>query len=153
MPNREAHQVAGGAAGSILAGLWAARRSGRVDPAVTIGGLLGGLIGACIPDSLDPPDSPNHRGVGHSLALAGTIGAGCSTSLPILIANAVRTKEEVNAYVAQGLAVPLLVGLRRQLALIALGVALGVTAGVASHLVLDGETPDGIRLFNRKVRG
>lgn len=151
MPNRKEHQVVGGAAGSMLAGLWAASRNGTAHPSIVVGGLLGGFMGASIPDAIDTPDSPNHRGAGHSLALAGTIGAGCTASLPNLIEDVVRAQEIVDSYVEQGLTVPLLFELRLHFALLVLGFFWGVPAGLVSHLVLDGETPDGIRLFNRKV--
>ena len=151
MPNRKTHQAAGGTAGSILAGIWAAHRSGTVHPSIVAGGLLGGLIGARMPDIADPPDSPNHRGTGHSIAFGGTVAAGCSASIPILIDNARRAEQEANAYIERGYRVPLLIGLRLHLALAALGFTIGVPAGVASHLVLDSETPDGIRVLNRKI--
>ena len=151
MPNREVHQIAGAAAGSMLAGLWSKRKSGIEHPSIVVGGLLGGILGASIPDYLDPPDSPNHRGVGHSLALASAIGVGCTRALPFLITNALRAKEIADSYSEQGFAVPLLIGLRLQAALKGIGLALGIPAGVASHLLMDGDTPDGIRLFNSKV--
>jgi membrane-bound metal-dependent hydrolase YbcI (DUF457 family) len=68
----------------------------------------------------------------------------------MLIANANRVEQDVNAYIEHGYSVPLLYGLRLHAALAAVGFAIGVASGVASHLVLDSVTPDGIRAFSRK---
>jgi membrane-bound metal-dependent hydrolase YbcI (DUF457 family) len=39
-----------------------------------IGSAVGGAFAGCLPDILEPACSPNHRGVGHGLALLGLIG-------------------------------------------------------------------------------
>jgi membrane-bound metal-dependent hydrolase YbcI (DUF457 family) len=149
MPYRKEHQIAGGSAGLLLAGIWSANNIGSAHPAILAGGVLGGLLGASIPDTLDPPNSPNHRGAGHSVAMASMISGVCATTLSELISYAREEYRKVNAYVNQGYQPPLLAGLRLHALLLAIGIMVGIPAGLVSHLVLDSGTPDGIRVLNR----
>ena len=149
MPNRRTHQIAGGGAGSILAGIWSAHMTDNLHPTTAAGCILGGLLGAAIPDSVDPPNSPKHRGTGHSIALASIISGGCLKTLPELILYAREEQRVINAYIHQGYQSPLVNVFRLHVALLTIGIIAGIPAGLISHLVLDSESPDGIRLLNK----
>lgn len=49
----------------------------------TLGGLLGGYIGARLPDIIDPPTSPNHRDIAHSAINALLVGKMYLRRLPL----------------------------------------------------------------------
>lgn len=85
--------------------------------AAVVGGLASDL-----PDLVDPPDSPRHRGVGHALVPA-TSSLGWTWY---------RSRDET-----------LPPWLRETMQ--------DAAVGVASHLVADGFTPDGIRLICGKA--
>lgn len=76
MSNRATHAKAAIPSGAAFAG-YRARRQRRSHQIVeTVGGTVGGYIGGRLPDLIDPPDCPNHRGIGHSvfsITIAGTI--------------------------------------------------------------------------------
>jgi hypothetical protein len=46
-----------------------------------LGGALGAIIGALLPDLIDVPDYPNHRGVAHGFATVGGLAYGASKYL------------------------------------------------------------------------
>ena len=151
MPDKQKHQIAGACYGSAFAGIWSIRETGSIDPTIIAGGLLGGILGAAIPDSLDPPDSPRHRGFGHSLLAAGAICGICADTISNLTTFAEEEQRRFDACIELGYQYPLLNGIRLQAALLLIGVVVGLPAGVISHLILDNRSPDGIRLFNRQI--
>lgn len=71
MPNRKTHTAVGttaGIAATAHATDWTDKPKAIIE---TIGGGFGGYWGGRAPDLIDPPSSPNHRGLGHGgLAIA-----------------------------------------------------------------------------------
>ena len=83
MPNRNEHILIGAAGGALFGlaqyvfdqqqGLASQPEPWSKDDLIgTIGalglGALAGAIAAQLPDLIDPPDSPNHRSIGHGIA-------------------------------------------------------------------------------------
>ncbi|MBS3106428.1 metal-dependent hydrolase [Candidatus Woesearchaeota archaeon] len=73
MPNADTHAGAG-ALTSLGAYLHLRTQKGyQVDAAELVGvGICGAVVGQA-PDWIDPPTSPQHRGIGHSALLAGIV--------------------------------------------------------------------------------
>ncbi len=74
--NRQAHMAIGapaGGVGYVLACRW-------LDEEPALGGMLfragAGAVAACLPDILEPPHHPNHRGFAHSLVVNTAIAVG-----------------------------------------------------------------------------
>ena len=73
MPRRNAHLVIAACCGAGAAYL-IAKEAGSSDAFPEIlGGALGAMATAMLPDALDPATSPSHRAGGHSLAVAGLV--------------------------------------------------------------------------------
>jgi hypothetical protein len=111
-----------------------------------IGGLLGGRIGAKMPDIIDPPTSPNHRSIGHGVVpvVAGTAVAvrGLDRAQPKLRQRADRhaaARAQSSNRIAQ-----LLHLLAEWACRIGAGVLAGIIAGYGSHIALDAFTPAGL---------
>ncbi len=82
MPNRDFHDITSTVVGGGY-GLY--RSSGQSDGArllETFGAAAGGLLGGRVPDTLDPPTSPRHRGRAHSFVVAGMLVQFCAEDLP-----------------------------------------------------------------------
>jgi membrane-bound metal-dependent hydrolase YbcI (DUF457 family) len=69
MANKKEHILYGAAAGAALSVLEAAISGKRLQPANIMICSLTAALGSAIPDFLEPPTHPNHRGMGHSLAM------------------------------------------------------------------------------------
>jgi membrane-bound metal-dependent hydrolase YbcI (DUF457 family) len=140
MPNRPTHLAVGTVSG-LAAGILTSRSLPQKHQLlhVTFAGI-GGSIGALAPDTLEPPISPNHRGVFHSVAAAGSIGAAqlagwqadCHLAAAFCDTRALcaspgsheRSNQEVKAFLWRALA----------------GLIVGFLTGYASHLILDATT-------------
>ena len=118
--NRNNHKIAGALAG---AGVHLAHKSRTGQQPTFFGTLfaaLAGSIGGTIPDDLEPPDNPNHRGPCHS------VSAGIA-----LLRQWQRLSESGN--------IPPHVK----------DILESTYAGYMSHLLLDATTPKGLPLFGR----
>jgi uncharacterized membrane protein YfcA len=69
MPNGGTHRKLGALTGGAAAGYHARGESQRALVTEILGGLCGGTIGGVLPDRLDPPLSPRHRGGFHSVVV------------------------------------------------------------------------------------
>lgn len=153
MPNAPAHKALGAITGlaathSYVTPLLRAEEEENGKPTLLLTGLAAGGLGGRIPDLLDPPVHPNHRGVYHSV-LAGCMAIGGA----ILTVKALkylyqqsrptdtrRDHPRTGARVAdKSSGLPL-----KQAAVGAFVLALLVA--VVSHLVADSGTPDGLPL-------
>ncbi len=71
MSNGPAHRRIG----TLTGGAFALYQARDLPPyqvlAETVGGLLGGRLGASAPDIIDPPWCPRHRGIGHGVLTVG----------------------------------------------------------------------------------
>lgn len=81
-------------------------------------GFLGG-VAATLPDILDPPTSPKHRSVGHSIALSGSL-------IPVL--QRIKENPQINQNQKD--------------------IAQSIFVGFASHLLMDADTPAGLPFFD-----
>jgi len=126
MARRTEHALVGAAIGAIGGVAYSMETHGlgnNAAPAV-LASVVVGTISGCLPDLLEPPRFPGHRGVFHSILFLGVLGAGAS--------GIIRRLEESDLE-------PRLKRLYAVLVVIAV-------LGVASHLVLDWRTPMGISL-------
>lgn len=145
MPNRKTHVNTGMLAGA-LASLVVQTKNGQLNVPEFAGTILGGTAGGRLPDVVDPPDSPNHRGFGHSpasaLGLCGITEAAIlklrKTLSPLL--------SHADRYIATGYEIPSELAVKIAAYRLLIGFATGVSAGNISHLLLDSSTPAGIKL-------
>ena len=135
MPSRGTHMIVGAAAG-LGATVCFPVPYENIDSAwYRLGALVGGVCGAITPDIIDPPRSPGHRGIGHSVT-ANTVGlSGLSFFLQDaesyfsdLIQEAQADQRHFLAALLQFIA----------------GLLWGFVAGQVSHLALDILTPKGL---------
>lgn len=108
--------------GFTALGVLAIARASRDEPITfleAIGVFLGGGAVASLPDVIDPPTSPRHRSVGHSVAGV----AGIGIALKNLEANPNITKNTKDIVYA-------------------------MSGAYLSHIVLDATTPAGIPLIS-----
>ena len=151
MSNRATHALVAIPSGGAFA-MYQAQKQDPIHQVIEVSaGLLGGNIGGRLPDLIDPPDCPNHRGIGHSiysLTIAGTIIykkladwqewfriladkmklCADNTTEPILTAFFLLAE-----FVSRSIA----------------GLMAGVIGGYASHLALDFMTPCSLPLVAR----
>lgn len=150
MPNAKVHRPVGMAVGAFTACAMAPRDADPVNRLIEgLGGLLGGYIGAALPDKFDPATCPNHRGFAHSIVAAIAGGRVTVTSLSTW-----QDRFRTDAAAFQTLAEAQADGLKRIgymllscLALAIAGALAGLAAGYASHVLLDAGTPKGLPLL------
>lgn len=151
MSNRTAHATAAIPSGMAFAAYRARRQRPRRLAVETAGGAVGGYIGGRLPDLIDPPDCPNHRGVGHSLlsiAVAGTVVyyklSDVEEWFRRLADEAKLRADNTTDQILRAFFLATESALRFIVGLIA-----GVVGGYASHLALDFTTPLGLPLISR----
>jgi len=139
MPRRYVHQPVGiGAAAVVgapgLAGLT------PVQAVVEMVGLgWGGLLGSRLPDQLDPPNRPGHWGFAHSVSVA-TLAVHLTVRAGQMQAAIRSLADELCAARPEFEEAPVgccLMGVAEILVRLGAGFAVGLSAGYASHLVLD----------------
>lgn len=138
MPNRSTHTFVGSIAGGVAVARVTRDKTDKEKLISVIGGLIGGNIGGRLPDIIDPPTGPNHRGVGHSATL-GLAGSG---------GYAYKVAPLAMEYCYEQAAIAEENGdfLLEILWLFLAGLVWGIGAGYASHLLLDLGTPKGLPL-------
>lgn len=118
MPNSGTHFVVGA---GISALTYLIIKRARNEPTqlqeLVAVGFVGGAV-ALLPDIIDPPLSPNHRGIGHSIALSGIL-------IPVLLK---QIEENPNMTPDQR------------------DFTKSIVVGFVSHLILDAGTPAGLPL-------
>lgn len=151
MPNRPIHDIAG-----LLAGSWEGARlatqSGSPHPLVEIAGAaVGGVLGSRIPDVVDAPTCPRHRGIAHGLPAGGFVASlpikewqeACRTRAILHEAKLLAQQEgSVGQLIQQ-----LLVWFWHTVA----GMLGGLRAGYLSHLALDATTSMSLPLIGLRV--
>jgi len=154
MPGHRVHQVLGVSAAGTVA---LARSDGLPDVGTVIyclSALVGGSVGAALPDTLEPAAHSHHRDVFHSggagtSVLVGAVKAGGSMGAD-LRAQAARLRARRLELPAGH---PERVGLAfSEYAIYALlGFTVGFAVGYATHVLADMGTPRGVPLLARKV--
>lgn len=150
MPRRAAHVVVGAAMGAVAARYLSRNEQPLFSLIETFAGGFGGAHGGRAPDELEPADTPNHRGLFHSVL--GTVAGGAAVKkwAPGFVAEyragLARLREEIQYEpdpLKRALYWLLLACLHASL-----GYATGFTTGYASHLALDGAlTPSSLPLL------
>jgi membrane-bound metal-dependent hydrolase YbcI (DUF457 family) len=136
MPDRQQHSSFGALTGVAVASAGVCSgRSGWFAAAA----VAGGLAGSSLPDRIDPPLFPGHRGFGHSLIFFVFL------VVVMLIAYRCLSDRETR-YDSCPSNRPTL---ERLIAEVVPGFSAGLVAGLSSHLMADATTPSGIRLFCR----
>lgn len=149
MPNKDVHEWTSASAGVAFATYraWGLSREDLLPE--ILGGLVGGWLGGKAPDVLDPPTSPNHRGLGHSAGGAAIVLMRVDDILSNWEeyfrshANEVRTRRNQQE---SGLAKAILFVVE-MLIRIAGGVASGMIGGYSAHLAFDALTPKSLPLI------
>jgi len=149
MASRRAH-VAVGIPSGVVAGVYAARQQ-KHDWLITesVGGGMGGYVGALLPDVLEPAVSSWHRSTCHSWAAVGV----AVQTVPEQIrrwqayCRAQASDHESQRDASEDPVVRAWHGTCAMFWLLAAGFAAGLAAGYASHLMLDATTPRGLPLI------
>lgn len=148
MPRRNVHLLIAACCGAGAAYL-VAREAGSSDPLPEIlGGALGALATAMVPDAIDPATSPSHRASGHSVAVAGLV----SMAVPRCRRFAAECRESAETFrgLAAGPGIQPGVRANHQFSELAsrfaAGFAVGLPVGFLSHVGADAFTPSGLPL-------
>ncbi len=125
MPSGTAHFLVGTAIGAMGGTAYNMRIPALLDPAGLFVSIAAGGVAGILPDLIEPPVSPNHRGFYHSGVFLGvTIAGGVWTGKQIV-------RSEMSPTVK----------------LFCICLVMIVVLGVASHLVLDWTTRAGFKLW------
>ncbi|HLJ87775.1 MAG TPA: metal-dependent hydrolase [Candidatus Angelobacter sp.] len=162
MPNCKTHQWVGALAGGLDACYQAQGKPHSDAVLETIGGAIGGYVAGMLPDVLEPAVSPWHRDVGHSV----TVGGGVLVLRATLAQWAQQCRDKAqNCSAILMIAVPgtnifvpasvtpfnqLVSSLAELFWKLLAGFLNGLSAGYASHLLLDAMTPRGIPLLTTR---
>ena len=144
MPNRDRHVKTGMLVGGPAAALMAAQNTSDGADIVleTIGGIVGGYIGGRLPDIVDPPTSPWHRGIGHAVVPVSGGGIQAFNRVPEyqawLRAKSLELSREGR-------------DLEAVACLLASGAIVGLAAGYLAHLIEDSRTESGLRFLCQAV--
>lgn len=151
MPNGPAHQLLGAVSGMAASNYYVTpflrpEEEENGKPTLLLTGLVVGGVGGRIPDILDPPIHPNHRGIYHSV-VAGCFALGGAIltvkALEHLYQRYCHTRTEARGF--QTTAQPNGTSSGISLKEAAVGaVILAVLVGILSHLVADSGTPKGL---------
>jgi tetrahydromethanopterin S-methyltransferase subunit D len=114
-----------------------------------MGGVLGGIGGGVLPDTIDTPTSPNHRAAAHSMSITGSIGYFLNQQLPEWQKN---LRDQGQHYAqfrsaSSGLLPQIGYGILEFLFCFLSGLLAGLLAGYASHLALDSLTPSSLPIL------
>ncbi len=145
MPDKKIHTAVGATAG-VTQMLATQIIDDNINLPELIGSTVGGLLGGRLPDIIDPPDSPNHRDIGHSILF--TI-AGIALVICAVISLKSSCKElqsKADWHIQNGYYIPDDIKMELALKRLAIGFLNGLPAGYVSHLALDSRTPAGINL-------
>jgi len=150
MANGSDHAWFGGCAGAAFAFLKVPENAaGAQKFAELLGGILGGLAGARLPDIVDPPTNPNHRGLGHGVIPVAIVATKYQMSLSQnqedcrhFAAEQWRASQsaptELDRYIFNTLGF---------IGFLVSGLAAGLLAGYVSHIALDATTPKSLPLI------
>ena len=150
MPRRRTHLIVGTLSG---AGLAAHRSAGHPDWArllETAGGGIGGAIGGRLPDILEPPFCPNHRGPAHSLSALALIAKVAHENLTAWQSTVRRWADDCatkRAACEAGSVLSVAWGMAEAVLRFLAGLIAGVIGGYVSHVALDAFTPAGMAII------
>jgi hypothetical protein len=149
MPNQSEHIAAAIPAGIAFSICKAPQGDGKAILLECIGGALGAIFGAVLPDMIDVPNSPNHRSVAHGVVPAGWLTCVAWKHLDD-IQFGLRRQAYQCGIASSGGGPPLraaLYSFAEVILQILAGAAAGLIAGYVSHIILDSQTPCSLPLF------
>lgn len=139
MPNGPEHRAVGILAGGMAGAVFSIDQDWPDMVVEILGAVLGGIIGAALPDKFDPPTSPNHRAIAHGVLTAGgglTVCAINTAKWQGALRDKAATSNDANQpYLAFGYR-------------LAAGFSVGLIAAYGSHLLMDAQTPRGLPLVS-----
>lgn len=151
MPNAAAHKALGAVSGMAASNYYVTpflrledEENGK--PTLLLTGLVAGGVGGRIPDLLDPPIHPSHRGFYHSVVVGSLALGGAIVTVKALEHLYQRyCQTSTRSQGAQTTAQPngMLSGISLKEAAVG-AVILALLAGILSHLVADSGTPKGL---------
>jgi LexA-binding, inner membrane-associated putative hydrolase len=149
MPNRDVHLPVGAVSGAAYAAYHAWGQPGPYVLAEAAGGLVGGIGGGLLPDSIDTPCSPRHRAEAHSMSITGTVGYYMNQQLPQWQANLRAEAQRYAQLRAASTSVLPQIGYSALELIFRFlsGLLAGLLAGYASHLALDSLTPSSLPIL------
>jgi membrane-bound metal-dependent hydrolase YbcI (DUF457 family) len=146
--NGHAHKTLGALTGPAVGISLSVKAHRRPRAAEALGWVAGGVVGAKLPDIIEPAHNPHHRKFAHSaIVLQGNVAILRSCELQCSIQWLHDAADRQRAKTGES---PLVDFLRELFALFLeflAGVLPGVTAGYASHLFADWTTPKRIPLY------
>lgn len=149
MANGGDHRLAGMALGAGFA-CYQARKQSPEDLLIeALGGVIGGNLGARMPDIIDPPLHPRHRSLGHGVV---PVGAGAYASVRSLQGWQEFLRREANrraelSPVANSPLESLWHWVVSLLCRLGAGAVAGFLAGYGSHILMDAVTPSSLPLI------
>lgn len=146
--NGQTHEQVGGPTGAVAAFVLARKQAPAARIVESLGGYVGGVLGAKLPDIIDPPTSPHHRSIGHGVVPVGLASHALVNRIPAWQEQLRRNADEHSVAAAQTTGVwdRLLHSLLEFLCRVGAGTLAGIPAGYLSHLALDATTPAGLPL-------
>ena len=148
MANGKVHKRAGALVGALTAASYARDQAPAAFLLETLGGIGGGVVGAKLPDVVDPPTSGRHRSIGHGIAPTSAVAVHYAKALPAaqnwLRAEALRQQGVADS--CDGLQY-FWHALLAVLCSLGAGAIAGLLGGYVSHLALDAVTPMGLPAF------
>ena len=147
MPGRRTHDIGGAVVGLGVGVVKMDRIPADGRWAYVLGGVAGGVLGARLPDLLEPATSSWHRGTCHSLTALAMLGSACAAPPEVVV----RHCGALFAHAEGARGTRLAPGCdprtasnhwwKEMLCYFLLGAIAGAAAGYLSHLVLDARTP------------
>lgn len=151
MPNAAAHKALGAVCGMAASNYYVTpflrpEEEENGKPTLLLTGLMAGGVGGRIPDVLDPPIHPNHRGIYHSVAMGCIALCGAILTVKALeylyqrhCQTRTRSRGPQTTHESSGSSS----GISLKQAAVG-AVILALLAGILSHLVADAGTPKGL---------
>jgi membrane-bound metal-dependent hydrolase YbcI (DUF457 family) len=146
MANRKQHAILGATVGVGGYALYSCMKKEKLSWPELLGAGLSGVVGAFLPDIIEPATSPNHRSFFHSVTFMGVAGPLVWSRVWHIRDEQVRIAEECELRAnamwdgPEKTSWKLKALLHRFLA----GVLPGLILGYASHLAADATTPKGL---------
>jgi membrane-bound metal-dependent hydrolase YbcI (DUF457 family) len=146
MANRKQHAVLGAAAGVAGYALYSLAREETMSWPESIGFALSGIIGAFLPDIIEPATSPNHRSFFHSVSFVGVAIPPMWSSAWRIRDEQIRLAKECDALADAALDEYEKISWKWQAIghRFFAGLLPGLVLGYASHLAADSLTPKGL---------
>lgn len=146
MPDRTAHYSAGLVAAVAALPVCRIRLQSDLTVSERLGCVYFSLLGSRLPDLIEEPDGPDHRGFFHSILCGALLSAGSTWMVAELDRELARISQKISQYCDDYLQIPIELIQQWSLCRLAISCLTGLTFGYESHLVLDGMTQKSLPL-------